>query len=221
MGLTVHYDLKLGVASAAKARQVLERLRRHALKLPFAKVKLVHEIDVDREDEDAWPDGLQLLQRGDLYYDVFPTRGFQFHTLPGEGTEVATFGLCEYPKTIVADGRRVRTKLTGWCWHDFCKTQYASNPKYGGVENFIQAHVALIELLDYARELGLETKVHDEGRYAERRDVDALREEVADWNGLVAGMVGTLKDAFPGGSEAPILDYPDFERHEARGRPIE
>ena len=65
-----------------------------------------------------------------------------FEALPGEGSESAGFGLARYPATIeVCDRRqggtrRMATKLGGWCWSGFCKTEYASKPERGGVANF-------------------------------------------------------------------------------------
>ena len=67
-------------------------------------------------------------------------------------------------------------------------------------------------------ELGLETVVSDEGRYAEQRDVELLRREIREWNELIAGLAGVLKDALPGEVDPPISEFPDFEHLEARGR---
>ncbi len=33
--------------------------------------------------------------------------------------------------------RKVPTKLAGWYWGSFCKTQYASDPECGGIPNFL------------------------------------------------------------------------------------
>lgn len=217
MGLTVHYQLRAETLSTAVARRIVERLHERAEQLPFAHVGPIQP--AGDEPNDVWPEGLEVIGNDVERFDVLPNRGVYFRTLPGRGAETATIGLCAYPKTIVIEGgRRIRTKLDGWSWHTFCKTQYASNPTYGGVENFLRSHVALIELLDYARKLGLETKVDDEGRYAEHRNLAVLRQEIGEWNELVAGMVGCLKDALPGESEAPITRYPNYERLEAAGR---
>lgn len=221
MGLTVHYRLDSNAASPSAALRLIEKLHRRAGELSFSKVGPVEPVVTDPA-EDKWPAGLQMVQRGEEWHDVLPRRGWYFRVFPGPGSENPNFGLAEYPKTIVLpNGRRAGTKLTGWCWRDFCKTQYASNPRHGGVENFLRCHLALVDLLDYAQEIGLHTEVHDESNYAVHRDVEALRREVGRWNELVAGMVGVLKDALPGESVAPITDFPNFERLEAGGRQVE
>ena len=107
----------------------------------------------------------------------------------------------------------------GWLWTSFCKTQYASNPKLGGVENFLRCHLSLIRLLDHARELGMLKHVSDEGGYWEKRDVQALVQEVGEWNEAIAGFAGQLKDQLTGqGMEAAITRFSDFEHLEAKGR---
>ena len=119
-----------------------------------------------------------------------------FSTLPGDGSEDANFGLAVYPKTIEVDGKKLRTNLGNWSWSSFCKTQYASNPKVGGVENFLRSHVAVVKLLDAAAELGILNEVSDEGDYWEKRDIKSLAAEVGDWNSMMAGWAGRLKASF-------------------------
>ncbi len=86
-----------------------------------------------------------------------------FTIRPGDGCEAANFGLCQYPKTILDNGRRIRTKVSGWRWWSFCKTQYASNPACGGLPNFLRCHIGLVRLLDYANEIGVLADAKDEG----------------------------------------------------------
>ena len=58
------------------------------------------------------------------------------------------------------------TKLTGWNWGSFCKTQYASDPNCGGIPNFLRCHISVITLLDRMAKLpGLKVTVDDEGKY--------------------------------------------------------
>jgi len=114
--------------------------------------------------------------------------------------------------------RRVRTGLTGWCWSSFCKTQYASNPECGGVQNFLRCHLSVIALLDFAKSLGLVEHVSDEGNYWEARDAEALAKEVGSWNEMIAGFAGQLKDALGAGVVSEIANFPNFEPLEARGR---
>lgn len=142
-----------------------------------------------------------------------------------------------------AEMRKVPTKLTGWYWRSFCKTQYASNPECGGIPNFLRCHISVVTLLDRMAKLpGLKVRVDDEGKYGPSTYSDdwreahaagrkptyrrhkgqynpaALAQEVGEWNTMIAGLTGALNDAFGGNVEAPIKEFPDFERLEFRGR---
>jgi len=140
--------------------------------------------------------------------------------------------------------RKVRTGLgSGWHYSSFCKTQYASGDQYGGIPNFIRCHLCVIHLLDRIAQLPtMKVEIDDEGKYArsyytddpwaEERvytwhegqyDVKALIEEVGEWNEMIATTFGAINDmmkvAHPGiGAEAPIMEYPDFERLEFKGQ---
>lgn len=229
MGLTIHYDLKSETRSIKQVRQQVEQLRQRALDLPFQHVGEVVELKGDQADfnklEPNDPNRWLLIQAGQYverngyHYGVPPSHVIAFSTLPGPGSEEANIGLARYPSTIEGhDGMKIRTGLTGWSWSSFCKTQYASNPECGGVENFLRCHLSVIKLLDIAQELGLLENVADEGEFWEKRDVEALANEVGEWNQMVAGFVGKLKDELGGDFVAPITEYPDFERLEAKGR---
>lgn len=103
-------------------------------------------------------------------------------------------------------------------WHSFTKTQYASNPKFGGTPNFIKAHLVVISMLDKLSELGFDVKVNDESSYYKHRDIKKLAEEVGEWNSMIAGFVGVMNDGFNGTKynvESPITDYQNFEHLEA------
>jgi hypothetical protein len=246
MGLTIHYSLHSRVRSPRKASELIARLRGRALDLPFDKVGDVIELTgpacnfetADHESPHRW----LLIQAGQYVdraaknggtysYNVVPTHVIAFETQPGDGCEPANFGLCRYPAVIeieeeeqyvrgqgfVRPKRRLRTKLGGWFWSSFCKTQYASNSAVGGVPNFLKCHLAVVRLLDHAKELGILQGVTDEGDYWEKRDVKALAQELGSWNELVAAAFGKLKDQFGDGLVAPITDFPDFEMLEARG----
>ena len=79
--------------------------------------------------------------------------------------------------------RKVPTKLAGWQWRSFCKTQYASDPKCGGVPNFLRCHISVITLLDrMAKMPGLSVRVDDEGQYGESTYSDDLQEAHASWS---------------------------------------
>lgn len=137
--------------------------------------------------------------------------------------------------------RKVKTGLaSGWHYSTFCKTQYASE---FGIPNFLRCHLCVIHLLDRIAQLPtMKVETNDEGKYGRswytddpwaeervytwhegRHDVKALVEEVAEWNQMIAATFGALNDmmkvAHPGiGAEAPIMEYPDFERLEFKGQ---
>jgi len=236
MGLTIHYRLQSHTRSAKKARQLVEQLRQKTLDLPFKEVSEVidvsgDEADFNKSDRDH-PTRWLLIQaeshvpQGNVCYPVKPKRVIAFSTWPGEGSEQANFGLAIYPGFIEVEDmsrwpyqkRRIRTGLAPWSWGSFCKTQYASNPDCGGVENFLRCHLSVVKLLDHAKELGMLKEVFDEGNYWEKRDVKALAQEVGEWNSMIAGWAGRLKDVMGPAVESEIAKYPDFEHLEAKGQ---
>ena len=229
MGLTIHYDFQSDTRSVPKARRVVEQLRQRALDLPFEEVGDLVEMggtgcDFDNREQDD-PHRWMLVQAGqfdehqDTHYTITPKHLIAFSTWPGEGCEQANVGLCLYPGTIeTRDGRRIRTGLKGWSWQSFCKTQYASNQECGGVENFLRCHLSVIRLLDHANELGVLGEVSDEGDFWEKRDLPALAREVGEWNVMLAGFAGQMKEWFGDGLESEITKFPDFEHLEAKGR---
>jgi hypothetical protein len=236
MGLTVHYSLKAETSSIKRAHQLLSQLRQRALDLPFKTVGPLVELrgdacDFEHQPQDS-PHRWLLVQagrsveHGRYSYNIPPRHLIAFETHPGGGCEPANFGLCLYPATIaVVDGdvlphrqRRLRTGLSGWSWRSFCKTQYASNPDCGGVENFLRCHLLVIRLLEEARNLGILQSVSDEGEYWEKRDIKALAQEVGEWNQQIAALAGKLKDLMGPALQAPVLDYPNYEHLEAAGQ---
>ena len=126
--------------------------------------------------------------------------------------------LALYPELIETKDGMLSTGVSGWRWHSFCKTQYATNQNAGGIENFIRCHLAVIRLLDHAKAMGILESVNDESGFWEKRDVKALVETVGDWNRHIAGIVGQFKDQFRDQIIAPITRFPDFEHLEAEGR---
>ena len=113
------------------------------------------------------------------------------------------------------------TGLSGWSWQSFCKTQYASNPKDGGTENFLRCHLTLVRLLDHAWDIHLLERVQDESGFWVDRDAAALVKVVGEWNRHLAAFVGQFKDEHGGVFLAPIAEYPDFEHLEAEGLDVE
>lgn len=142
--------------------------------------------------------------------------------------------------------RKVPTKLAGWYWRSFSKTQYASDPACGGIPNFLRCHISVITLLERMAKLpGLKVTVDDEGKYGPSTYSDdwkeayeagrkpayirhkgkyspvALANEVGEWSAMIAGFSGALSDALAGSGvalEAPIKGFPDFEQLEFKGQ---
>lgn len=163
------------------------------------------------------------------------------------GGGIGTKGRWRMPSEFT-DMRMVPTKLTGWHWGSFCKTQYASDPRSGGIPNFLRCHISVITLLDRIAKLpGMKVTVDDEGKYGPSKYSDdwkeayeagrkptyrrhkgqynpaALANEVGDWNTMIAGFAGALSDAVASNGmtlEAPIKDFPNFEQLEFKGRNI-
>ena len=234
MGLTIHYRLHSDAHRPTEAWRLIEELRRQALSLPSVKVGEVVELAGDacnyeklnRDHPHRWLliQAGQYVEREGIHYHIEPKHVIAFSADPGDGCEEANLGLCRYPGIIsITDPRtrhprKLRTELKGWCWSSFCKTQYASSPAAGGVQNFLRCHILVIRMLDIAKELGVLSSVSDEGGFWENRDVEMLAKEVGEWNVGMAALAGRLKDLLGGGIDAPITKFPDFEHLEAKGR---
>ncbi len=214
MGLTIHYSLRANQLTLRQVRQKIGRIAKRARELEFSVSELM-ELPDDRDLADVVAPSVKI-GRG-MRRTVWPSAGVAFRIHPGPGCEVATIGLARFPASIRLGSARIPTRLTGWSWYDFCKTQYASNPRLGGTANFLRCHVGLISLLDLARQLGIRVKVSDEGGYWKKRDLQALVKELGEWNEFIAAFGGLLKDAH-GDVEAPIFAFPNFEPLEARGQ---
>jgi len=235
VGLTLHYHLAAGDVSVEKAREYVENLRQKALDLPFQEVGRIVELEgkeCEHQHSEGNPNAWMQLQGGiyvklteDRSLSVSATQIIGFTAFPGEGCESAEIGLATYPKTTRFRGEDVKVEQAekGWSWGGFCKTQYASDPRCGGVKNFLRCHVTLIKLLDAAKELGILEEVYDEGEYWEKRDIEALAKEIGEWNQALAAVAGQIQselDQEGQGAcvEAPITNYPNFEHLEAEGR---
>jgi hypothetical protein len=244
MGLTIHYQLATA-GDEAHVRKLVQQLRQAALDLPFQHVGEIVEFRGNqcdwkhRADDD--PYRWLLIQAGThialpvspsekrqgvtRQLDVRPLHIIAFETEPGDGCEQANFGLCRFPSEISCpQSGKLRTKLKGWSWHSFCKTHYASDPRCGGLPNFLRCHLGVVALLDEAQKLGLLGNVSDEGDFWETRSLERLTKEIGEQSAMLAGFLGVLKDAVdqaPGGAgavEAPIAAYPNFEHLEAEGQ---
>ncbi len=237
MGLTIHYRLQTPATDTKQVRSLVDGLRRAACALSFQEVGPVEERrgrQADYEATNADPGERWLKIQASRHLDldghfrvVKPLCIIAFTVRPGDGCEPASFGFCQYPSHLdVTDDsgctRRHPTHLDGWRWHSFCKTQYASDPNCGGIENFLRCHVSLVKLLDAARATeGITVDVDDESHYWDHRQLQLLIEAVDNYNQFVAAFSGIVKDQFEGDGisvEAPIAGFPNFEHLEAKGR---
>lgn len=217
MGLTIQYGLSFEGLSFEEAQAKLEQLRQRALDLPFEEVSVIkvfnsqEEFEKLKDDEDwrwAHTQAHGWSTAENCYERSAPLRGALFMVWPGEGCESANFGACDYLPGFDGDG-------TGWT--SFCKTIYATEVS---VEHFLYCHVAVITLLDYAKELGILRKLNDEGGYAKSRDIEKLIKEADCDVTMLAGMKGALAQATEGADhviEASITQHPSFEHLEAKG----
>jgi len=224
VGLTIHYSLTTDLTTPNQVRQLVEAVRQLALDLPFEHVSEIIEFSGDNaESEDDTARWLRIqseahVEVGQYYHRLPPKNCIAFSTWPGQGCEAANFGFCKYPAYITVEGKRIATKRKGWTWSSFCKTQYASDPRCGGVRHFLRCHLGVIKILDFFKATSLATvEVSDEGGYWEQRDVKALVQEVGEWNEFIAAFTGELRDAVGPDLEAAITSFPNFEHLEARG----
>ena len=113
----------------------------------------------------------------------------------------------------------VRTKLSGWRWTIVLQNAVRQRPWLRRRRELpLKCHLSLVALLDHAKEIGVLGDVSDEGDFFEKRDVQALVQEVGEWNEMIAGFVGEWKDRFGGQVEAAITRFSNFEHLEAKGR---
>jgi len=236
MGLTIKYILSADV-SESEARKLIHLLHQAARDLPFTAIGEVVELKGVLAEQRHYPEDHQhfnLLGSGwePLTYDwrvtgptssisrsadVYPSHLIAFEAMPGEGCDPAGFGLCRYPEFVEVGPRRIRTGLVGWRWSTFCKTQFASNPKCGGVENFLRCHLSVVALLDKAKALGFKVEVDDEGGFESRRSVPELLREVGICNENIAAFFSILQSVGGPGVRGEIQRFPNFEHHEVVG----
>jgi hypothetical protein len=76
----------------------------------------------------------------------------------------------------------------------------------------------VIRMLDHAKELGILKSVSDEGEFWEKRNIEDLSREVGQWNEMIAGLAGKLKDMLGDEVLSAITKFSNFEHLEAKGR---
>lgn len=239
MGLTIHYKLK-AKGPIATAHQLVRALYQKAHDLPFKEIGQIVELTdgecemerYERDDPLRWlviqsMGGVEIKDThassnrklGSTWISFPAKRIIAFRAWPGEGCEESNFGLCQYPATIFSPSfGQLRTKLRGWRWSSSCKTQYASDPDCGGLQNFLSCHLTVIAMLDEAKRLGLLDYVLDEGKFWEGRSVEDLANQIGQWNQFLAAVCGRVKDVVGEGMEAPISDFRNFEQLELAGQ---
>lgn len=177
---------------------------------------------------------------------VAPKQIIGFSACPGRGCEEMNIFMACYPKTILATKFRydyadnyypvqvyksgegyVEAKCRyqtgvgeGWYGRSFCKTQYANDPRVGGVPHFLRCHMSVVKTLDAAKELGILWTVNDEGGFFYGRNISALLEELGDSEQMIAAIAGQIKDSVSGMDMellAAILERQNFEHLEAKG----
>lgn len=248
MGLTINYKLSLlGTLSADEVKKHLNTLRQRCLDIPLQNVSAMMEFtgeDCDYERHKDNDDIRWLLIHANHHYPfkvvngkpvyaegseatcimgVTPLHVIAFSTLVGPGCESAEFGLCRLPQfvTIKIGGIQYHHPMPNsdkWTWYSFCKTQYASDPRCGGIPNFVKCHLIVIKALDIAKEIGFDVMVNDEGDYWNTRDHTLLLKNIGAYNEMIAGMASQIKDAAKAvgmSIDAPITDYPNYEHLEA------
>lgn len=118
MGLTIHYSLSSRTRSPQQAETLVERMRQLALDLPFDSVddQIQHigpdvcqrPLDDLRSDQQLFStvlDGCQHVyipwhRKQHASVTVQPLETISFGTVPGPGSEWASFGLARYPAEI-------------------------------------------------------------------------------------------------------------------------
>ena len=266
MGLTVHYSFESEINSVKAIKDLIGKIRQRAMDLPFHSVTEMFDLkgdacDLEKNRDNAemrWTligcqEHISLKKSGnsETFTSISPKRIIGFTVSVGDGSEPLNFVFATYPKTIRYpqlksfpwETKTYRVGRPAWSGRGFCKTQYASDPACGGVENFLRCHISVITLLEYAQSLpGLKLTINDEGKYGTSNytddwtvpkpvyylhdathDVKALVEEIGEWNEMIAAFSGTLKDtiAAAGGNPKELVSaidaFPDREHLEAKG----
>ena len=135
-----------------------------------------------RFDDQGWPQIVpdRASKPGDQMLFIHPTRLIGFSITPGDGCEAMNCFIATYPTTVrVADhfGRERLLHLDPFTRPSdtaFCTTRYACRAEYGGIANFLIAHLRVIAILDTARDLGFQVTAADDAGYWETRDISAL-----------------------------------------------
>ena len=223
MSLAISYSLNLNHATVSQAREMIISLHKLASNLPFIQIGEIVELEGNeclfQEAEDPHlafkvcaltPEELV----NNLLNNVAETSCCHligFNTLPGQGCNQTSFGLA----THQSSGQK-----KDWFWKTSCKTQYANNPEYGGIENFLKCHLLMIKMLESATQLDMLVEVTDPSGYWQERDPEKLIKSINEETFMLAAIMGTLKDSLTEKDYkvlSPIFEFPNFEYLEAKG----
>jgi hypothetical protein len=224
MGVTIHFKLRAPPETElAEAKEIMTQIRQRALR--YRSAERVDAVLPLREDAQAlrkgralrfFPEPGQSRWSGEVALP--PVYGFVLPVIVGEDCEPLWLGLGRYPLVVMVEGKWHRTRLPGWRWKGFCKTQFAS---LHGWEHFRRCHLAVLGLLEAARRLGCRVTVFDEGEYWPGRNEAKLRRNVEEMNCAIAGAAGAMKDfdkaMDAAGVQSLIFAHPQFEHLEAKG----
>jgi len=176
-------------------------------------------------DRTGKPVPVKIGEDGSYGRSILPERVIGFSTYPGNGCEEANVGLSRFPRSVIVQNKRTgknhRVPVEnggGWQWSSFCKTQFANE---NGLEHFIKCHLSVVAMLDAAKRVGFDVTVNDESDYFEKRDVHGLVKAIGEWDQMLAGFGGVLKDAAGESGmtiESPIFARRDFETLELAGQ---
>lgn len=177
MGITIHYTLKSAAQNGCEAREIIENLHEAAQTIPFEDVSDVVEMS-DQECGRGLDDAYKLMRfqawiTSDCDFEQ-PKQIIGFRVKVGDGCEDLNVALARHPD---ADD---------WVFSGWCKTQDASNPASGGIENFHRCHMAVIDLLDKADQLGVVESVQDDTGYWSHRDIGLMDAKMSEMNELIA-----------------------------------
>lgn len=187
----------------------------------------------NQPDEQMIAMNIETVQRerpSPICYEVFPEAIIWSTVHMLTGCEGFALKLVSYPSRINVEftlpynyrrrrdytrkQKQISTGLGGWRGGDFCKTVYASVRKYGGLLNFLSAHLTLVKIMEEAQRAGLLVNVHDEGDFWEHRDLARLSLYImGEDEPLQAWHLDQLRRRFDkyGLEKVPELDADKFE----------
>ena len=165
-----------------------------------------------------------------VHEEIFPEAIIWSNVRMFPGSEDFSLKLCQYQRRINVEYslaynyrrrrdytkkyKQIPTHLGGWRGGDFCKTIYASLPRYGGLLNFLTVHLTVCKVLEECERAGFVVDVNDEGDFWDHRDLARLALYVmGDAEPLTQFHLEQLRRRFNayGLPKVPELDDANFE----------